>query len=87
MANTLTQVQLSGSNSPTFIIKSGDAYFVTQSVANYDPKLATTEAQRADIASVAELFANAQKSGGSRDAVELPPQNNVMSFQHVSSDD
>jgi len=86
MAKTVTQVQLPGSNSPTFIIYSGEAYYVTQSVAKYDRRLAKTAEQEADIDAVRELYERARASGGNRDAAELPPQNNIMSFQHVVTD-
>lgn len=86
MAKTETQVKLSGSNSPTFIIKVGEAYYVTQSVAKYDKAQATTPEQQQDVDAVIKLFDDTMKSGGGREAVQLPLQNNVMSFQHVQSE-
>ena len=87
MAKVPTNLQLSGSNSPTFIIKCGAILYVTQSVAVYDPAQAKTPDAAADIKSVGALFDTAKKDGRTREAVELPKQNNVASFQQSSSPD
>ncbi len=39
---TITRVQLGGSSEPTFVIKDGETYYVTQSVATYDLAKAKT---------------------------------------------
>lgn len=81
MANIPTTVGFIGSNSPNFIIKSGATYYVTQSVAAYDPAKAATPEEKADVAAVEKMFGAARDAGAGREAVELTKTNNVMSFQ------
>ena len=80
---TITRVQLGGSSDPTFVIKDGETYYVTQSVAVYDPATATTEQEKADIANLISIFEAAKKAGNSCEAVRLPKANNVMMFQQT----
>ncbi|MBB4632371.1 hypothetical protein [Sphingosinicella soli] len=80
---TITRVQLGGSSEPTFIIKDGETYYVTQSVATYNPAEATTDQEKSDIKSLIGIFEAAKKAGGSVEAVKLPKANNVMSFQQT----
>jgi hypothetical protein len=91
MAKTVTQIQFPGSNSPTFIIKDGESYYVTQSVAKYDRSLSKTEAQVQGYDGVRQLFNQLATTGHPlaghrRDAVAVPAQNNISMFQHVSDD-
>jgi hypothetical protein len=86
MAKTVTQIQFPGSNSPTFIIKDGESYYVTQSVAKYDRDLAKTEAQSEGYDGVRQLFDQLATAGHRREAVAVPAQNNISMFQHVSDD-
>jgi hypothetical protein len=85
---TSTNITLGGSLEPTFVIKCGDVYYVTQSVAPYDPAKATTQAQREDVERIRKLFDDARKAAADCcDCVKLPPENNVLAFQHTGDDD
>lgn len=81
---TITRIELGGSNDPTFIINCGDEYYVTQSVATFNPADATTDQERADIASLKAMYEAAKKDGTVCEAVKLPKSNNVMAFQQTS---
>lgn len=80
---TITRVQLGGSSEPTFIIKDGETYYVTQSVATYDPAQAKSAQEKTDIENLVRIFEAAKKAGDSVEAVRLPKANNVMSFQQT----
>ena len=80
---TITRVQLGGSNDPTFVIKDGETYYVTQSVAAYDLKQAKSDQEKADVEALIRIFEAAKKAGDSVEAVKLPKSNNVMSFQQT----
>ena len=80
---TITRVQLGGSSEPTFIIKDGETYYVTQSVATYDLALAKTDQETADIQNLISIFDAAKKAGDTVEAVKLPKSNNVMAFQQT----
>ncbi|WBX85441.1 hypothetical protein [Sphingosinicella microcystinivorans] len=80
---TITRVQLGGSSDPTFVIKDGETYYVTQSVATYDLKQAKSDQEKADVEALIRIFEAAKKAGDSVEAVKLPKSNNVMSFQQT----
>jgi hypothetical protein len=80
---TITRVQLGGSSEPTFIIKDGETYYVTQSVATYDLAKAKTAQEKSDVENLVRIFEAAKKAGDSVEAVKLPKANNVMSFQQT----
>lgn len=80
---TITRVQLGGSSDPTFIIKDGETYYVTQSVATYDLAKAQTAQEKTDVENLVRIFEAAKKAGDSVEAVKLPKSNNVMSFQQT----
>jgi hypothetical protein len=81
---TTSRVQLSGTIDPTFITKCGSDYYVTQSLASYILADAVTESERADVDSVAKMFDSAKQAGAVCEAVRVPKENNVMSFQQTS---
>ena len=80
---TITRVELGGSSDPTFIIKDGETYYVTQSVATYDLAKAQTAQEKTDVENLVRIFEAAKKAGDSVEAVKLPKSNNVMSFQQT----
>lgn len=81
---TITRIELGGSNDPTFIIKCGDEYYVTQSVATFNSADAATDQERKDIANLKAIYEAAKKEGAVCEAVKLPKSNNVMAFQQTS---
>jgi|APHig6443718053_1056840.scaffolds.fasta_scaffold352249_2 hypothetical protein len=80
---TITRVELGGSSDPTFIIKDGETYYVTQSVATYDLAKAKTAQEKSDVENLVRIFEAAKKAGDSVEAVKLPKSNNVMAFQQT----
>jgi hypothetical protein len=80
-----TTVQLGGSNNPTFIIKCGDIYYVTQSVAVYDPSKASTDIQRQNIKLLGDLLDSASECDCH--CAKVPPANNIVSFQQTGPND
>ncbi len=80
---TITRVELGGSSDPTFIIKDGETFYVTQSVATYDLKQAKTAQEKSDVENLIRIFEAAKKAGDAVEAVKLPKSNNVMSFQQT----
>lgn len=69
--------------SPHFILKVGEKYFVTLAVWEYDKRHATTDRDRHGCDEIAELFNKLSKEGHTAPAVLVPARFYVMEAGHT----
>jgi hypothetical protein len=81
MGGSFPKIELYGSGEPTFIIKCGDAYYVTQGAAAFENVKTTNDDEREDVAAVANSFQQIRSGTTPCEAVMVPKSYNLASRQ------